>query len=91
MSTITAQRIYRPESVSVAHIDTGNRDQAELWQWFLWAGQSGERDHYCIDGERCDGLSLADKLPLHRALRTRTAILSARKGRGHIVLTARVP
>ena len=88
---ITAQRTYRPEGVSVAHIDTGDRDQAELWQWFSWAAQSGARDHFCLDGERCDGLSLADKLPLHRALRNRTAILSASKRRGHIILTARLP
>ncbi len=88
---ITSQRIFRPESVSVAHIDTEDRDQAELWQWFRWAGQSGERDHYCVDGERFDGLGLSDRLPLHRALRDRTAVLSASKRRGHIVLTARLP
>jgi hypothetical protein len=88
---ITSQRIYRPESVSVAHIETENRNQVELWQWFRWAGQSGERDFYCVDGERSDGLSLVDKLPLHRALRDRTAVLSANKRRGHIILTVRLP
>jgi hypothetical protein len=76
---IQATRIYKPEGVSVAHIDTTDRAQAELWRWWLWAKGS---DKYA------DGLSLADKLPLHRALRDRTAILSASKRRGHIVLTA---
>lgn len=77
-----AQRIYKPEGVSVAHIDVSDRAQAELWQWWIWAAGT---DKYP------DGLSLADKLPLHRALRDRTAILSAAKRQGRIVLTARLP
>jgi hypothetical protein len=79
---ISVQRIYRPNSVSVAHIDVTDRAQAELWQWWIWAAGS---DKYP------DGLSLADKLPLHRALRDRTAVLSAAKRPGHIILTARLP
>lgn len=79
---ITVTRIYRPEGVSVAHIDTEGCTQAELWQWWRW-GQGSEK--------YVDGLSLADKLPLHRALRDRTAVLSASKRRGFILLTARLP
>ena len=79
---ITVQRIYRPEGMSVAHIDVAERDQLELWQWWIWAAGP---DRYP------EGSSLADKLPLHRALRDRTAVLSASKRRGHIVLTARLP
>lgn len=82
MTPVTATRIYRPEGISVAHIDVNDRDQAELWQWWIWAVG---KDRYP------DGLSLADKLPLHRALRDRTAILSASKRPGHIILTARLP
>ncbi len=78
----TVQRIYRPEGVSVAHYDVDDRAQAELWQWWVRAGGT---DKYP------EGLSLADKLPLHRALRNRTALLSASKRPGHIVLTARLP
>jgi hypothetical protein len=77
-----AQRIYRPDTVSIAHYDVNNRDQAELWQWWIWAGGP---DRYP------NAASLADKIPLHRALRDRTAVLSASKRRGHIVLTARLP
>lgn len=88
---ITAQRIYHPEGVSVAHINIEGRSQSELWQWWCWAGQSGERDHYYADGERSDGLSLPDKLPLSRALRDRTAVLSASKRRGYIILTGELP
>lgn len=79
MTAITAQRVYKPEGVSVAHIDVRDRTQIELWQWWTWAAG---RDKYP------DGLSLADKLPLHRALRDRTAVLLATKRHGHIVLTA---
>lgn len=77
-----ATRIYRPDTVSIASWRVEGRTQEELWQWWIWAGQMGSADTYQ------DGLSLADKLPLHRAMRARTAILSASKRRGHIVLTA---
>lgn len=76
--TIYAQRIYQPEGVSVAHIDVADRTQPELWAWWMRAGGT---DRYP------EGLSLAVKLPLHRALRDRTATLSAAKRNGHIVLT----
>jgi len=79
---ISAHRIYKPEGVSVAHIDVTDRTQPELWQWWAWAKGS---DKYP------EGLPLADKIQLHRALRDRTAILSAAKRRGHILLTARLP
>ena len=78
---ITARRIYQPEGISIAHYDVTDRDQAELWQWWLWARGP---DRYP------DGVSLADKIPLHRAIRNRTAILTAEKRPGRIIITARL-
>ncbi len=73
----TAIRTYKPNSVTVAHIDVGNRSQAELWQWWHWSGQT-----------KFNVGSMADQMQLQRAIRDKTATLTASKRQGYIVITA---
>lgn len=82
MKEITARRIYHPPGISVAHIDVTDRVQVELWYWWHWGDGK-----LTFEPECC----LAEKLPLCRAIRERTAILTAEKRRGYIVLIARLP
>lgn len=76
---LIATKIYKPDTASVATWDM-EQPQERLQNWWRWAGPRAD----------VVGVTLADKLPNHRALKSGQYTIVAKKRRGHILLEAHV-